>query len=336
MGTSRWKPLPDDVMGAARELAVQLRRLVDDEGLTLRQLAADDNVPHNVTMLRRFFSGRVLPPRQLVEVIADRCGGNREQLLSTLDRAVVATDAGLPWAAEAAPRPRRSLRDRPAFVIGILAGLFVGTNALTAAVIVRLSDRPASASAGAGSRSAPPIRQPSSKPTSSRAHTPTATPAPSSIKRPSRGYRAAPQDTSGNMIRNGTFTGTVESWWPVSDVRIKADANRLRSDVAGGSTQPWDRIVSPAGFPLQSGRTYTLTFDAAADADISDRVTVELDYPPYTEAISRRIDLTTSMLRFSYRFTTRLTTEQAALNFELGGHTGDHTIWLDNVTLVPS
>jgi hypothetical protein len=334
MGTSRWKPLPADVMGAARELAVQLRLLVDGEGLSLRQLAADDNVPHSVTMLRRFFSGRVLPPRRLVEVIADRCGGNREQLLSTLDRAVVARDAGLPWAAEPAPRPRRSLRDRPALVIAVFAGLVVGTNALTAAVIVRLSDRPASASAGVDTRSAPPIPQPSSS--RAPAPNPTAVPTPSSIKRPSRGYQAAPRDTSSNLIRNGAFTGTVESWWPVSDVRIKADANRLRSDVAGGSSQPWDRIVSPASFPLQSGRIYTLTFDASADADISDRVTIQLDYQPYTEAIGRRIDLTTSMLRFSYRFTANLTTQQAALNFELGGNTSDHTIWLDNVTLVPS
>jgi hypothetical protein len=322
--------LPDDVMGAARELAGQLRRLVDREGLTLRRLAADDEVPYGVPALRSFFSGRSLPPSRLVEVIADRCGGDRELLLSTLDRAIAARDAGLPWAAGTTPRPRSrpSLRGRPGLLIAAVAGFVVGTNALTAVAVARLTDRPSHEPAAARTQ-----------PASSRAHPPNAAqavPLPPAPRRPSRGDQPAPWETSGSLIRNGAFTGTAASWWPVSDVRIRADVDRLRADARGGSTDPSDRIVSTASFPLRAGRTYRLTFDAAAGADVTDHVTVQLDQQPFTAAISRRIELTTSMRRFSYLFAANLTTDQAALNFELGGHPGDHTIWLDNVTLAPA
>ena len=52
--------------------------------------------------------------------------------------------------------------------------------------------------------------------------------------------------------------------------------------------------------------------------------------------LSRDIELTTSMRHFVYRFTANVTTARAALNFEVGGHPSYHTIWLDNVALVPA
>jgi carbohydrate binding protein with CBM4/9 domain/helix-turn-helix protein len=334
MRNSRWQPLPDDVMGAARELATQSRLLMDRAGLTLRQLAADDRVSHDVSTLRGFLSGRPLPPREVVEVIAERCGGDREQLLSTLHRAVVARDAGLPWAAaETAPRPRRSFpRGRTTLITAALVGLVVGTNVLTA-LVVRLTDRSSPNNAAAAARSGPPS---SSGSASSRTPGPGARTqgTPSATRPPSRGRQPVPQQTRGNLIRNGTFTDTTMSWWPVSDVRISSDADRLRADVRDGGSQPSDRIVSAASFPLRSGRTYTLGFDAAASADITDRVTIQLDSQPYTAVLSHEIGLTTSMRHFSYQFTANITTNQAALNFELGDHDGDHSFWLDNVTLV--
>jgi hypothetical protein len=336
MKTSRWRPLPADVMGAARELTLRLRQLMDGAGLSLRRLAADDRVPYGMPALRRFFSGRELPPRELIDVIADRCGGDRELLSSTLDRAVVARDAGLPWAAKQAPRSRWSFRDRPGPIVAAFAG--VVAVALIAATVVlftgRSSSEPAGPSApGSSLRSAAPAasRPPSPDPTAAQA-----APAPPAARRPPRGYLAGPSETNGSLIRNGTFDRTVTSWWPVSDVRITADAGRLRANVRGGGAETWDRIVSAASFPLRSGRDYILTFDAAAGAGSTDRVTVQLDQQPYTAAISSDIELTTAMRRFSYRFTAGFTTDRAALNFELGGHVADHTIWLDNVVLVPA
>jgi Carbohydrate binding domain len=334
MRTTRWKPLPDDVMGATRELAEQLRHLVDRAGLNLRQLAADDHIPYGVPTLRQFFSGEVLPPHQLVGAIADRCGGDRALLLSTLDRAIAARNAGLPWAAiEIAPRPRRTLRDRPGLIIAACAAFVVVAIVLSVVVALGLTGKssPDGAQAQPAPSTGPTIR--SHTPSPSKVSTPPPTPAPT--KRPSRGYDAVEQKSSGNLIRNGTFTGTTTSWWPVSEVRLSGDADRLRADVRGGSTEPWHRIVSAASFPLQYGRTYTLSFDASASTGITDQVTVQHDYEPYTQVISRKIALTTSPRHFSYRFTANLNTDEAALNFELGAHPTDHTIWLDNVTLTP-
>jgi hypothetical protein len=57
-----------------------MRACLDDNGLSLRQFAASADVHYSVTTLHRYFSGQAQPPRQLIEVISQRCGGDLDAL----------------------------------------------------------------------------------------------------------------------------------------------------------------------------------------------------------------------------------------------------------------
>jgi hypothetical protein len=91
MGASGWDPSLLDLTASSSdpswELARQLRFLLDREGLTPRQLAAEHDVPYTPAMLYRFFTGQALPPPQLIEVVARRCGGDLEKLQIAYDAA---------------------------------------------------------------------------------------------------------------------------------------------------------------------------------------------------------------------------------------------------------
>ncbi|ONI80975.1 hypothetical protein ALI144C_20610 [Actinosynnema sp. ALI-1.44] len=64
-----------------------MRSLLDQHSLSLRKLAGDDEVHYSLTTLHRYFSGRALPPRHLVELISRRCGGDLCEMSELHDRA---------------------------------------------------------------------------------------------------------------------------------------------------------------------------------------------------------------------------------------------------------
>jgi endoglucanase len=102
---------------------------------------------------------------------------------------------------------------------------------------------------------------------------------------------------------------------------------------SGGSQLP-DRHFRYAEFPLRSGSSYSFRFDAAADSSMTIRVVVKFEPPPYTKTLDRTITLSSSMRRYSYPFTSSLSTSQGAIAFYVGGHSGDHVVKVDNVSLV--
>lgn len=128
MGASRWDPSLLDLAAPApdpsSELSRQLRFLIDREGLTPRQLAAEPDVPYTPAMLYRFFTGQELPPRQLIEVVARRCGGDLEKLraayaeaqLRTAPTAIPGSDRGAVAAVrpDYIPAPETSVAPAPA------------------------------------------------------------------------------------------------------------------------------------------------------------------------------------------------------------------------------
>lgn len=191
--TSHWGPLPPEVTGPARELAEQLRSLLDGAGWSLRRLAADDEVPYGLTTLHRYFAGRTLPPPQLLDVIAGRCGGDAEELRRLRDRArqvrigARADDARTARPAETATRERRAksarkswlfLRDRP--MLAAAAPVALGVVALVLATTLTggpRDDGGLPVAPGLG------VQQPSPSPTLRPSPEPTPEPAPKSTPR---------------------------------------------------------------------------------------------------------------------------------------------------------
>jgi transcriptional regulator with XRE-family HTH domain len=100
---ARWKrALPDEHDPAVVQFVVQMRRMKDDSGLTLQQLA--DRTGYSKSSWERYLGGRHLPPAQAVEALAEVVGTDPVRLLARHARAVDA------WQD---PRPDRTARPEP-------------------------------------------------------------------------------------------------------------------------------------------------------------------------------------------------------------------------------
>ncbi|MDQ1047655.1 peptidoglycan-binding protein [Streptomyces sp. V4I2] len=179
---SRWKALPAELDPRVRQLAVQLRRLKDHSGLSLRQLAAKTG--YSPKSWERYLGGRSLPPSEAVEAMARIGGDDPTRLLALHEVAAEAWGnaregggASAPEAvaaepdirsarAESAPFPSRSLR------IALVAGTAALVLAVSAAVLllVRLNgggdgELAASPLASSASSAASAPRSPAAAPT---------------------------------------------------------------------------------------------------------------------------------------------------------------------------
>ncbi|MEW2523477.1 DUF2690 domain-containing protein [Streptomyces sp. NPDC047071] len=68
----RWKALPDDLDPQVREFASQLRRLVDNSGLSIAAVA--DRTGYSKTSWERYLNGRLLAPKGAVVALAEVTG----------------------------------------------------------------------------------------------------------------------------------------------------------------------------------------------------------------------------------------------------------------------
>ncbi|WP_217547242.1 peptidoglycan-binding protein [Streptomyces sp. GbtcB6] len=121
---SRWKALPESLDPRIRRLVVELRRLKDHSGLSMAALAS--RTRFSKSSWERYLNGKVTPPRQAVETMADVCGGDRIGLAALWEVATSDTAPGptapapqepeQPAAPQAVPEePRQSTApgDRP-------------------------------------------------------------------------------------------------------------------------------------------------------------------------------------------------------------------------------
>lgn len=89
---ARWKrALPEGQDPAVVQFVVQLRRMKDDSGLTLQQLAA--RTGYSASSWERYLGGRLLPPAEAVEALAQLVGLDPVRLLARHARAADAWQA---------------------------------------------------------------------------------------------------------------------------------------------------------------------------------------------------------------------------------------------------
>ncbi|MEU7901163.1 glycoside hydrolase family 6 protein [Nonomuraea sp. NPDC049152] len=143
---------------------------------------------------------------------------------------------------------------------------------------------------------------------------------------------AAPAAAAPQLVVNGTFTGGTAPWWNSANTSMAVDAERLRVTVAGGTANPWDAMVAQNDISLIKGKAYTLSFDASASAPVTAVTTVQLADSPYTNTLNKTISLTTTSKRFSFPFTSSLSTSAGQVSFQLGKNAG-FGFYLDNVSL---
>ncbi|MFI6299915.1 LamG-like jellyroll fold domain-containing protein [Nonomuraea sp. NPDC050790] len=131
-------------------------------------------------------------------------------------------------------------------------------------------------------------------------------------------------------LRNGSADGpSTTPWWSAGAQLAVADGE-LRATVADGTAEA---VLAQRTAPLVSGRTYTLSFDARASADVAVQVAVQEGEAPHNATLAQDVELATAAERFSFPFTATTDTTTAEVALQLGGK-GALTVHLDNVSLV--
>lgn len=130
---ARWEPLPETLDGAARRLAVHLRRMKDRSGLSVPALAA--RTASSTGAWERYLNGVRIPPRDAVEVLGQLSGADYDRLMALwelADRGVADTMKGFPYADPLDPlapvegMPRHALRRRRKALLAVAGGLVLG------------------------------------------------------------------------------------------------------------------------------------------------------------------------------------------------------------------
>ncbi|MFE2541302.1 helix-turn-helix domain-containing protein [Actinacidiphila glaucinigra] len=152
--------MPETLDGAARRLAVHLRRMKDRSGLSVPALAA--RTASSAGAWEQYLNGVRIPPRDAVEVLGQLSGADYDRLMALwelADRGVADTMKGFPYADPLDPlapvegMPRHALRRRRKALLVVAGGMVLGgLFALLVATGV--------ATDGAGRAQAPPAARP--------------------------------------------------------------------------------------------------------------------------------------------------------------------------------
>jgi len=148
----------------------------------------------------------------------------------------------------------------------------------------------------------------------------------------------------GHGLLNGTFDVNTDDWDLIasdgSNAAIRADNEQLLVDfTAYDGWFQWSTIVRQGGLQLESGSTYTFSFDASST--LSKPVMIEIKHSGSGFHLeTKTIMLTEEMNSHSWTFTVSGDTDpNALLQFHLGSDNVDgndfvpHSIRIDNVTL---
>jgi hypothetical protein len=289
--------LPEEVPVATRELAEHLRAMLDEHGVSLRQLAGAEDVHYGLTSLHRYFSGRALPPHQLVQLLADRYGGDdgtRERLQRLYERAsgsASSVSAESAPVADEPPSPAAPSRRRllvPTALILLAAGLAGGGVAVGTGLLGDSSPE-------------------------------------------------AEAQTGGELLLNGAFDGdSPDPWWDHGAVEIRTRHGALRIDVTGGTEEPWHAMVGHSGVSLREGAGYTLRFTASAKVAADIEVTVVREEQPgqsLANVRTWRVPLGPGPREYALSFDSTMTTDFGQVTFRFGGGEDDYTAFLDEVSL---
>ncbi len=134
------------------------------------------------------------------------------------------------------------------------------------------------------------------------------------------------------LVSNGGFASALPPWW-TSNVSADVSGGVLQATIVSAGTNPWDAIVGQNGVPILAGGQYALSFTAWASQEVTVRVLIQKNGPPYTSYFFSFLELTTSPQTFGYSFTSSLEDPAATFQFQIGGG-GEFVLSLDDVSLL--
>jgi LCP family protein required for cell wall assembly len=147
-----------------------------------------------------------------------------------------------------------------------------------------------------------------------------------------QGLKGGGGEAGQELIENGTFTGAIAPW-TADDTFPEEVNNQLRVETVSGVSEDLTAgDVDSNAFPLRTGRTYELNFDAAADSEVDIAVSVQPS-DRFNAEVLREVSLTPAARRFKHTFTVDENSPEAIVSFELAGHFITNEVRIDNVSL---
>jgi glycosidase len=152
------------------------------------------------------------------------------------------------------------------------------------------------------------------------------------------GYAAFTFEIKDNLLKNGDFTTGTSDWilWTNDGAQASmvSENAELKITVANPGPNLWSIGLKQHGFPIQYGETYTVSFRARSDTLPGIKSIVQLDGSPWTlYSGGDSFTLSPVMSEYTYTFTMRCGTDNAAdFEFFIGGQ-GNGAIYIDNIIL---
>lgn len=135
----------------------------------------------------------------------------------------------------------------------------------------------------------------------------------------------APGDPAHNLLKQSRFEeGSMLPWMTsfgngaVGEAEVKDGALCLQIEQPG--KERWDAQVRHREFALQQGHTYTVSFKAWSSRPTKGTLKVGMSGPPYTDDLTRLVQLDTQPQEYAYEFTmSRPDDATAEMAWHLGG-----------------
>ncbi|HSQ42533.1 MAG TPA: glycosyl hydrolase, partial [Fibrobacteraceae bacterium] len=142
--------------------------------------------------------------------------------------------------------------------------------------------------------------------------------------------------TGTNVVQNSDFSTSIDNWkinyWDAGEGSLAVDDSMLKISVTSLSGDVYNPQVIQTDLLIDSGYTYSLSFDAKSSGVDTMDVAIGQGSGDYTKLLYTSVALSDSLQSYSFEIPDTLTSEiSMRLEFEVGYQEG--TIWLDNVVL---
>ncbi|WP_342556029.1 carbohydrate binding domain-containing protein [Paenibacillus sp. FSL R7-0652] len=146
-------------------------------------------------------------------------------------------------------------------------------------------------------------------------------------------------DISRSKVKNGGLSTDSSNWMLPATVTTATYSNEqgISMTLPGTTEHWWDAILQQGELSLEAGKTYRLSFDAAASSPKFMQVVLSKAGSDTEKYMEQTAEITEAKQQYTYTFTMGETADEAGmLNFGLGNPaaaTGEHIVSIQNVML---
>ncbi len=140
-------------------------------------------------------------------------------------------------------------------------------------------------------------------------------------------------DEPTELLTNGSFEGGLTPWWTTTTVTAEVGESGACLQIVDAGVNPWDVIIGQHEVGVTENGSYTLTFRARAEDNITVKVILQENGGAYTTYFSTDVALTPDFTEYSYEFVSDAADEGASFQFQLGG-SAETTVCLDDASLL--